>query len=48
MSVYCWYAADRSGCSKTTRAVQYRQTRWPSIAPVASVGKCTPSFSYAL
>ena len=45
VSVYCWYGLVQSGCAKTRRAVQNRQTRWPSTAPVPSAGNVTPSLA---
>ena len=45
VSVYWLKARNLSGTSNTAREVQKRHTACPSMAPVWSAGKFTPSFS---
>ena len=47
VSVY-WYDSEVRSCRVSARRTpQLRQTSWPSIAPVTSVGRGSPSFAYA-
>src|SRR3954452_14382232 len=48
VSVYCLNAHAWSAWSNTVREVQRRRTVCPSIDPVTSVAKLTPSFSFLL
>ena len=48
VSVYWWNEVNLSGDPNTVRDAHQRQAGCPSIAPVTSAGKRTPSFSYAL
>src|SRR5205085_1504822 len=47
VSVYWAYSANLSCEPNAWRVPHFRHARWPSIIPALSVGKGTPSFSYA-